>query len=78
MPPIASARLEDRVALARAALLQVVGGADAGEAGADDQDVEMLDGFPVRSQAGVILSCWLVSQAGRADLTQRRARQPAG
>ena len=36
------ARLEDRVALARALGLQVVGGADPGEAGADDQDVEVL------------------------------------
>ena len=42
MPPIVLARLEDRVALARAALLQVVGGADAGEAGADDQHVDVL------------------------------------
>ena len=37
------ARLEDRVALAGAALLQVVGGADAGEAGADDQHVDMFE-----------------------------------
>ena len=36
------AALEDDVALARAFLLQVIAGADAGEAGADDQDVEMF------------------------------------
>ena len=36
------ARLEDREALARAPFLQVVAGADAGDAGADDQDVYML------------------------------------
>jgi hypothetical protein len=44
--PGAAARLaafEDGVALARAAILQVPGGADAGEAGADDQDIEVLD-----------------------------------
>ena len=43
--------------------------------GADDQHVEVLDGFPVRSQAVGILSCWLVSQAARADLTQRRTKR---
>ncbi len=45
------ARLEDRVALAGAALVEVVGGADPGDSGADDQHVEMLDGLPVRAQA---------------------------
>ena len=38
--------LQDRVALAGAARLQMVGGPDAGDAGADDEDVEMLDGHP--------------------------------
>ena len=36
------AAFEDRVGPARAALLQVTAGADAGNAGADDQDVEVL------------------------------------
>src|SRR5690606_15676718 len=36
------ARLENRVRLPGAALLQVVGGADTGEAGADDQDVSVF------------------------------------
>ena len=35
-------RLEDRVAAARALPLEVMGGADPGDAGADDQDVEVL------------------------------------
>src|SRR5262249_28221543 len=38
----AVARLEDRVALAGAAFLQMMRGADAGNAGADDQDVEVF------------------------------------
>ena len=38
------AALEDGVALARAFLLQVIARADAGEAGADDQDVEVFGG----------------------------------
>src|SRR5882672_9143811 len=38
----AIAALEDDVALARAFLLQVIARADAGEACADDEDVEML------------------------------------
>src|SRR4051812_44213131 len=38
----AVAALEDDVALARAFLLQVPAGANAGQAGADDQHVEML------------------------------------
>ena len=53
------ARLEDRVAAARAALLQVPGGADPREAGADDQHVEMF-GRPLGH--GGILADWLVSQ----------------
>src|SRR5690606_954098 len=36
--------LEDGVGGPRAAVLQVVGGADAGEPGPDDQDVEVLGG----------------------------------
>ena len=36
------ARLEDRVAPPGLRVLQVPGGADAGEAGADDQDVDVL------------------------------------
>ena len=36
------ARLEDRVGLARALRLEVAGGADAGEAGADDQHVDVF------------------------------------
>src|ERR1700732_224565 len=39
----AVAALEDDVALAGALLLQVKAGADAGQSGADDQDVEMFD-----------------------------------
>ena len=42
MPPIVVARLEDRVGLVREAALQVVRGADAGQPGADDQDVEVF------------------------------------
>ena len=42
MPPLGLARLEDRVALGRAAILQVPGHADAAQAGADDDDVEVL------------------------------------
>ena len=42
------ARLEDRVALAGTALLQVMGGADAREPGADDQHVDMLKRHGVR------------------------------
>src|SRR3954471_2879654 len=38
----AAAALEDRVSLARALGLQMVTGADAGQAGADDQDVDVL------------------------------------
>ena len=38
----AVAALQDDVALARAFLLQVIARADAGQAGADDQDVEMF------------------------------------
>jgi hypothetical protein len=38
----AVAALQDDVALARALFLQVIARADAGEAGADDQDVEMF------------------------------------
>src|ERR1700749_1996332 len=41
------ARLEDRVALAGAVALQVGAGADAGETGADDQDVDVLAGHGV-------------------------------
>ena len=58
------ARLEDRVAAARAALLQVPGGADPREAGADDQHVEMF-GRP-RGHGG-ILADWLEI----LDLTRR-------
>src|SRR6478609_6326288 len=43
-PAAALAPLEDRIALAGAVGLEVDGGADAREAGADDQDVEVLDG----------------------------------
>ena len=46
------ARLEDRVALAGALGLQVVGGADAGEAGADDQDVEVLGSLIAIGESG--------------------------
>ena len=38
------AAFQDRVGLARAALLQMTAGADAGNAGADDQDVDMFNG----------------------------------
>ncbi len=38
------AGLEDRVALARTVAPQVAGGADAGEAGADDQDIDVVGG----------------------------------
>ena len=38
----ALARLEDRVGLTGAILLEVMRGADAGQAGADDQDVNVL------------------------------------
>src|SRR6185436_4133840 len=41
-PAAALARLEDRVGLAGTVALQVDGGADAGEARADDEDVEVL------------------------------------
>src|SRR3954451_17985779 len=37
-----AAGLQDRVRLVRAVLLQVTGGADAGQAGADDEDVHVL------------------------------------
>src|ERR1700756_5155176 len=50
-PPQFLARLEDRVAAARKSLLQMVRSADAGESGADDQHVKMLDGFPVSGHA---------------------------
>src|SRR5207244_2662734 len=39
----ALARLEDRVRLAGTAVLQVVRGADAGQPGADDQHVEVVE-----------------------------------
>src|SRR5437588_1203160 len=38
------AALEDRVSLARAFLLQMIARANAGQAGADDQDVEVFGG----------------------------------
>src|SRR5262249_30252925 len=44
------ARLDDRVRLARAVALQVVRRADAGDPGADDEDVEVL-GHAGRSEA---------------------------
>ena len=40
-----AARLQDRVRLARLLLLQVVGGADAGDACADDQHVDVVRGL---------------------------------
>lgn len=42
MCPHAASGLEDGVALLRQAPLQVPGGADSGDAGADDQHIEML------------------------------------
>jgi hypothetical protein len=41
-PPDGGARLKNRVRLAREGRLQVVGGADAGQAGADDQHVDVV------------------------------------
>jgi hypothetical protein len=45
-PPRATAgvqRVQQQEAAVRLLLLQVVGGADAGDAGPDDQDVDVLD-----------------------------------
>jgi hypothetical protein len=39
------ARFENREALAGALVLQLTGGADAGQAGTDDDDVEMFHGL---------------------------------
>ena len=61
-PPQVLTRLEDRVAATGEGLLQVVGGADARKAGADDQHVEMLAGLSVRRQSTGILAGWPGSQ----------------
>src|SRR6185312_4728178 len=47
-------RLEDRVALAGAALLQVVRGADPGDAGPDDEDVDALRLARLRPRPGAL------------------------
>ena len=50
-----AAPFENRVALGRALRLQVIAGTDAGEAGADDEDIEMFDGhelLPLLSDVG--------------------------
>src|SRR5262249_11297811 len=60
-----AARLEDRVALAGQALGQVTGRPNPGEAGADDEDVEVLGELPVGVHDPGILTCWLVSQSRR-------------
>ncbi len=73
----AVAALEDDVALARAFLLQVIARADAGQPGADDEDVEMFwcmvvsdGGFP--TAAGLSIGCrtemQLAHTGGRASL----------
>ncbi len=52
------APLQDRVAPGRTALLQVIAGRDPGDTGADDEDIEMLDGhaFLTESGGGAVLS----------------------
>ena len=48
MPPIASRAFEDRVGEPGQAVLQMVGGADPAQTGADDHDVEVLHSLDCR------------------------------
>src|SRR4029077_5257607 len=63
------ARLEDRVALAGAVPLQMGTGADAGEAGADDQDVDVLAG------GGIAHGRDLINRVSRKSTTCRNSRR---
>jgi hypothetical protein len=49
----AVARLEDRVGLTRAVVVEVMRGADAGQAGPDDQRIDVLEGHLSRAHAGI-------------------------
>src|SRR5262249_10972838 len=74
---------QDRVALARTARLEVVTGTDAGDAGADDEDVEMLDGGNDYHDRRILPLEWRYrftvarpSSRSRARVRGRHARSP--
>ena len=78
--PEALAPLQDRVRLVRAARLQVVGGADAGEAGTHDENVEMLGWIVHRAslvlRPEVCAGLYVLGQRGRYELNATRCCHP--
>ena len=69
------ARLEDREALARATLLQVMGGADPGDPGADDKHIDALRPARLGARAGA-LGEGLWRHSSSSVRTVRRAQRP--